>query len=66
MNTYIIIQTCISKQSLGNTEISNIVRRIDADSEEIAIGKFVLATRNINMIKKLDMECYELSELKTC
>jgi hypothetical protein len=46
-----------------NTIMGNIVRQIKAESKEIAIGKFVIATQDIKAIKKLEIECYDLSEL---
>ncbi len=46
-----------------NTIMENIVRQIKAKSRENAIGKFVIATEDIKAIKKLDIECYDLSEL---
>ena len=50
--------------SSKTTIMQNIVRQIKADSKEIAIGKFVIATQEIKAIQKLDIECYDLSELK--
>lgn len=47
-----------------NISMSNVVRRIEAESKEIAIGKFVIATQEIKAIKKMNIECYDLSELK--
>ena len=47
-----------------NISMSNVVRRIEAESKEIAIGKFVIATQDIKAIKKMNIECYDLSELK--
>jgi hypothetical protein len=45
--------------------MESIVRQIKAESKEIAIGKFVIATQEIKAIKKLEIECYDLSELKS-
>jgi hypothetical protein len=46
-----------------NISMSNVVRQIEAESKEIAIGKFVIATQDIKAQKKLNIECYDLSEL---
>lgn len=46
-----------------NISMSNVVRQIEAESKEIAIGKFVIATQDIKAQKKMNIECYDLSEL---
>lgn len=48
-----------------NANMQNIVRQVKAENKEIAIGKFVIATKGIKAIKKLNIECYDLSELKS-
>jgi len=69
MKHFIIIQMAIEKEEIvgnnKNTIMENIVRQIKAESKEIAIGKFVIATQEIKAIKKLEIECYDLSELKS-
>jgi len=45
--------------------MSNVVRKIEAETKEIAIGKFVLATQDIKANNKLNIECYDLTELKS-
>lgn len=69
MKHFIIIQMTIVKEEIvgnsKNTIMENIVRQIKAESKEIAIGKFVIATQEIKAIKKLEIECYDLSELKS-
>lgn len=66
---FIVIQMTIEKEEIvgssKNTIMQNIVRQIKAESKEIAIGKFVIATQDIKAIKKLEIECYDLSELKS-
>ena len=68
MKHFIVIQMTIEKEEVvgnsKNTIMQNIVRQIKAESKEIAIGKFVIATQEIKAIKKLEIECYDLSELK--
>ena len=69
MKHFIIIQMTIVKEEIvgnnKNTIMENIVRQIKAESKEIAIGKFVIATQEIKAIKKLEIEYYDLSELKS-
>ena len=69
MKHFIVIQMMIEKEEIvgssKNTIMQNIVRQIKAESKEIAIGKFVIATQEIKAIKKLEIECYDLSELKS-
>jgi hypothetical protein len=69
MKHFIVIQTIIEKQEfIENTNkviIANIVRQIKAESEEAAIGKFFLATKDIDAFQKLDIDCYDLTNLKT-
>ena len=48
-----------------NVTMSNIVRQINAESDDVAIGKFVISTVDIKALKKLDIECYELSDLRS-
>lgn len=69
MKHFIIVQMTIVKEEIvgnnKNTIMENIVRQIKAESKEIAIGKFVIATQEIKAIKKLEIECYDLSELRS-
>ena len=58
----------VSKITTNNIEdisMSNVVRKIEAETKEIAIGKFVLATQDIKANNKLNIECYDLTELKS-
>ena len=68
MKHFIIIQTTIKKvsknaDSVTNTTLANIVRQIKAENKEIAVSRFLLSTEYIKAIAKLDVECYDLSEL---
>jgi hypothetical protein len=67
MNTYIIIQMQVdSKSTIGNDQtisMLNVVRKVEAETKELAIGKFVLATQGIKATQKLDIECYDITEL---
>jgi hypothetical protein len=63
MKKFIVIQMKVESHKMGTILMSNIVRQVEADSKELAIGKFIVATQNITAEKKLDVECYDLSEL---
>lgn len=67
MKTFILIQMQIDNEVIDginkNISMSNVVRRIEAENKEITIGKFVIATRDIKAKNKLNIECYELSNL---
>jgi len=69
MKTFIVYQMQIdSEERIGlnnNVLMSTVVRRVDANSEEEAIGKFVLGTNHIKAQRKLNIECAALSELKS-
>ena len=68
MKTFIIIQTILTKQEIEgitvNNHWENIVRQVQADSSEVAIGKFVIQTADIVAKEKLKLECYLLDTLK--
>lgn len=56
----------VSKNKIGaktRISMSNVVRRIESRSKELAIRKFVIATQNIKAVKKMNIQCYELYEL---
>ena len=67
MKKFIVIQMQIDNEIIEgnnkNISMSNVVRQIEAESKEIAIGKFVIATQDIKSQKKMNIECYDLSEL---
>ena len=67
MKKFIVIQMQIDNEVIEgnnkNISMSNVVRQIEAESKEIAIGKFVIATQDIKAQKKMNIECYDLSEL---
>lgn len=69
MKKFIVIQMQIDNETIEgnnkNISMSNVVRQIEAESKEIAIGKFVIATQDIKAQKKMNIECYDLSELKS-
>lgn len=69
MKHFIVIQVVITKEENRHnrkiTIVENIVRQVKAESKEAAIGKFVIATQEIKAIQKLEIECYDLSDLKS-
>jgi len=69
MKKFIVIQMQIDSEIIDgnnkNISMSNVVRHIEAESKDVAIGKFVVATQSLRAIKKMDIECYDLSKLKT-
>jgi len=69
MNMYIVIQMCVEKTIIENgsqnTQMVNIVRKIDAETKEQAIGKFVINTQNVIAQQKLSIECYDLAKLNS-
>jgi energy-converting hydrogenase Eha subunit H len=65
MKKFIVIQLQVNLESTPyNVLMSNVVRQVEAESKEIAIGKFVVATQEIKAQKKMNIECYDLSELR--
>lgn len=66
--TFIVIQMFIEKEEfVGNNKniaMGNIVRVVGATSKAEAIGKFIIDTASIKCIKKLDVECYGLGEIR--
>lgn len=69
MKTYILIQIQIERNAIVDKEqqvtISNIIRKVQANSKEEAIGKFVLSTANIRAHQKLEIDCFDIDELDT-
>lgn len=67
MKKFIIVQMQIDNEintpNDKNIIMSNVVRVVEAESKETAIGKFVISTRHIRAHNKKDIECYDLSEL---
>ena len=57
----------IDSKSIDSNEqnilMSNIVRKVEAETKELAIGKFVVATQEIKANQKLNIECYDINKL---
>lgn len=68
MKKFIVIQMKVDSRKLEEgretTLMSNIVRRVKAESKEEAIGKFIIDTLDSKADQKLDVECYELTDIK--
>jgi hypothetical protein len=69
LTRFIVAQMIINNEEhkLNRSDIgmSVIIRNVGAETKEEAIGKFILQTNDIKCIKKLDVEVYELDNLKT-
>ena len=65
MNTYIVIQMQVDSEEQQKIEMSNVVRKVEAEIQELAIGKFVVNTQDIKAERRLKIECYDITELKS-
>ena len=67
MKTFIVYQMQVDSQEKNgfntNFNVSTVIRKVEAETKEEAIGKFVLNTSSIVAFKKLNIDCIELSEL---
>lgn len=65
---FLVVQTILEKQevvnyiTLSNTW-ANIIRKVIASNKEEALGKFLLKTKHIPAVEKLDPEILELNHL---
>ena len=66
---FILVQTLlIRREMVGNRQDNyweNVVRKVTAESNESAIGKFVLQTSNIEAIERMGIECILLDIMKS-
>lgn len=44
---------------------AEIIRVVEAETEEEAIGKFIIQTRYVKAVEKLGVTCYRLEWIKT-
>lgn len=44
---------------------AEIIRVVEAETEEEAIGKFIIQTRYVKAVEKLGVNCYRLEWIKT-
>lgn len=67
METYIVYQMIVNSKkidgNISNILMSTLVRKVEANSKEEAIGKFAIMSNKIEAIQKLDIQCDKLSEL---
>ena len=65
--TYIVFQTCTIQKKIGyntNITIDCIVRQVEAETKEEALGKFILSTTDVcSTHQKLDAKVVELDKL---
>lgn len=61
MKTYLVSQICVDEiTKCGNDEtymMGAIIRRVKANNKEEAIGKFVVATRDVKAQRRLEIHC---------
>ena len=62
---YICYQMIIKETKLSTTIMDTIIRQVYAQSQEEAIGKFIVNTKDVPAEKKLDLECIKLTNLKS-
>jgi hypothetical protein len=64
---FILVQEILEKQEVKGATMHNfwntIVRSVEAENKEVAIGRFVIATQSIKAKEKLDVQCYPLEDL---
>lgn len=68
MILFIVIQICVESEipSLRGKEVNifHITRKVYARNKEEAIGKFLTETKDIDAFKKMDIQCYDFSQLR--
>lgn len=60
---FLVTQMVIQEQTNYDTTMSNIIRVVLAKNKESAIGKYILATQSIVVVKKFDLQVHELSDI---
>jgi len=69
MKTFIVYQLVVEKKKMTqhgeDIVINAIVRKVKAKSEEEAMGKFIIGTKEVEAIQRLEIVCAELSRLKS-
>lgn len=65
---FLVSQIHVESETVHNgimtTNLSEVIRLVNARNKEEAIGKFVLATDKIKAVSKLRVDCIKLTELK--
>ncbi len=69
---WLVYQTVIEKRVFNSAKMSNditistFVRKVEADSEAEAIGKFMVDTEDAKVEQRIDpITCFEFDKLKT-
>ena len=66
---YLCYQLIVSKEETigtqNNIALDVIIRKVIARNKEEAIGKFVKVSNKVKAVKKLNIECFMLSNLLT-
>lgn len=69
MKKYIAYQLITTTEELAghtnNIIIDCIIRNVNAESKEEAIGKFSEGTKDVKAVRKLKIECFEFDKLAT-
>lgn len=64
---YLVFQIVVTSHEIKgdnhDVKVNNILRTVLANNKEEAIGKFVLATKEVPCQKKLEIECYKLNDM---
>jgi len=66
-HTYIVCEVIV-EETIGNEiPVGTVIRKVVAESVPEAIGKFVMETKDagVKVQKRLGVNCYKLSDLKT-
>jgi len=67
MKEWLCYQSIVTKEELiGNTNnigVDTIIRLVEAKTKEEAMGKFLLNTKDVKAVKKLDVECFEINKI---
>ena len=69
---WIVYQTVIEEQSFdvsnnkSTIKIGTYIRKVEANNEAEAIGKFMIDTKDVKVEKRIDpITCFEFDKLKT-
>jgi hypothetical protein len=64
MKEFIISQLLITHEANNELKMEHCLRHVMAKNSVSAINKFSIEIQNFPCIRKLKIECYELSDLK--
>ena len=63
MKKWLCYQSAVTKEELNNIGVGTIIRLVEAKTKEEAMGKFLLNTKDVKAVKKLDVECFEINKI---